>query len=299
MLHTVLAALLLVQPVPHVATTGDTIPGTTWTREDWRIFDKTIRWAHGQRLDTIPVGRRIALIGQHFVGTTYTPGTLEGPATERLVINFRAFDCVTFVENALALADFVGARGDRLLAQPRKARATYEAGLRRLRYRGGVLDGYPSRLHYFSEWLADHAAAGFLELVTADVGAVPDNRPINFMTLHAAAYRQLADSASLEAIRAVEARLNAGPARFYIPKEQVLAAEPAIHDGDVLAMTSALPGLDVAHTGLAVIVDGRPHLLNAPLVGKNVELSPLPLAEHLAARSKQTGVMIGRVVRAW
>lgn len=277
----------------------DTIPGTTWTNDDWRLFEATVRWGVAARLDTLPAGAAIVQVGRRFVGVDYKPGTLEAPGPERLVIDLREFDCVTFVENVLALSHFIRHDGARVLADPPKARARYEAYLRDLRYRDGRLDGYPSRLHYFSEWLSDHERRGMLRQLGDEIGAVPDDRPIDFMTTHATAYRQLADSANLAAIRQVEARLNAGPKRRYVPKAAIQSIESRLRDGDVLAMTSALPGLDVAHTGIAVMVDGRPHLLNAPLVGKSVELSPLPLPEHLAARSKQTGVMVGRMRSDW
>ena len=46
---------------------------------------------------------RIAELALTFVGTRYVPGTLEAEGPERLVINFRELDCVTFVENVLAI----------------------------------------------------------------------------------------------------------------------------------------------------------------------------------------------------
>jgi hypothetical protein len=53
-------------------------------------------------------------------------------------------------------------------------------------------------------------------------------------------------------------------------------------------------GLDIAHTGIALWRDGRLHLLHAPLVGKSVEISVLPLAERIQGFSAQDGIMVAR-----
>jgi len=277
------------------AASTDTIPGTAWTTRDWEVFNAKVRWGAAQRLDTLPIGNAIARLGQTFVGETYTPGTLEVPGPERLVINLRAFDCVTLIENVLALVRFIREDGPSLLADPAAARLRYERYLREWRYRGGVLAGYPSRLHYFSEWLADNAARGRLRLLARESGGVADSEPIHFMTSHPGSYRQLADPAVRDSIAAIEARLNEGPPRWFLREDQIRQAEAGIQDGDLIAATSTLAGLDVAHTGIALWVDGRLHLLHAPLVGRSVEISALPLAERILGIAAQDGIMVARV----
>ena len=60
----------------------------------------------------------------------------------------------------------------------------------------------------------------------------------------------------------------------------------------------AVEGLDVAHTGIAVWRDGAVHLLNAPLVGKSVEISEKAIPERLAGIKSQDGLVVGRPVEA-
>ncbi|HEX9165245.1 MAG TPA: N-acetylmuramoyl-L-alanine amidase-like domain-containing protein, partial [Gemmatimonadales bacterium] len=237
----------------------------------------------------------MARIGERFVGADYIPSTLEVPGPERLVINLRAFDCVTFVENVIALAWFVRRDGAAALADPAQARRRYEAYLTTLRYRDGAIAGYPSRLHYFSEWLGDNARRGNLDVVSNEFGSRLDDEPIGFMSAHPASYRQMAEPGVPEAIRATEARLNAAGGRRMVPEQEIADVAGQIRDGDVIAATSTLPGLDIAHTGLAVWRDGRLHLLHAPLVGKSVELSDLPLADRIVSIKAQDGIMVGRV----
>src|ERR1043166_1625634 len=268
-----------------------------WSDADWKVLDTKVRWAVAQRLDSVAIGTAIARLGETFVGTTYTPGTLEAPGPEHLVINLRELDCVTFIEKRLAVGGCVREDGVAALANRPAAESRYAGYLEELRYRGGHLAGYASRLHYFSEWLSDNAARGRLRLLTRELGGVPDSEPVSFMSAHPGSYRQMAEPGVAEAIRAMEGRLNAALPRWYTPEDRIAAVADRIHDGDVIAATSTLPGLDIAHTGIALWKNGELHLLHAPLVGKSVEISTLPLAQRIQEIKGQDGIMVARVVR--
>lgn len=276
-----------------VATTEEVAPpaeadSASLTGED-RAADSLIvldrlRRARAARLDTLDIGARVAALGRTFIGTPYVPQTLDPPGPERLVINLRALDCVTFIENVLALARIVPGDG----GFPEFVRE-----LERIRYRTGVLAGYPSRLHYFSEWIAANEAKGLVREITRELGGEVDPERIGFMSANRGAYRQLADDSTLSAIREMEARL-ADRVRYYIPEQRIAAVAREIRDGDIIAATSTLPGLDVAHTGIAVWEDGRLHLMHAPLVGDSVEISTQPLAERIQRIERQDGIMVAR-----
>ena len=266
-----------------------------WAEEDWAIFQAKVRQAAERGLDTVPIGTAVAEIGRTFVGTAYVPQTLEVEGPERLVIDFRGLDCVTFVENAFALARFVRAGGAGLLPDRPAAEAAYGRLLAELRYRGGVIDGYPSRLHYFSDWIADNARRGLVVDIGAELGGVVDREPIDFMTTHTDAYRQLADPAHVAPVREAEARLSAA-GRTYVPEERIADVADRIRDGDIIAATSTVAGLDIAHTGLALRVDGELRLLHAPLVGDSVEISEVSLAERIQGLAGQDGIMVARPV---
>ena len=281
-------------PVPSV----DTAHSTEWTAEDWRVLVAKVQWGIAHRLDTLPVGEAVARLGESFVGTTYTPGTLEVPGPERVVVNLRELDCVTFIENVVALVRVIREDGVASLGAPAEVRARYEAYLRDLRYRGGVLAGYPSRLHYFSEWLTDNEKRGRLQQLGRELGGVLDREPIDFMSTHPKSYRQLSEPGVLDSIRAVEARLNAGEGRWYIPEDRIASVADHIRDGDLIAATSTVKGLDIAHTGIALWKNGKLHLLHAPLVGKSVEISEVPLAERILGIPSQDGIMVARLRRS-
>lgn len=255
------------------------------TPEDSLIFERTVAWVRESRSDTLPIGELIAAIGQRFVGAPYTPGLLEVPETEQLVVNLREFDCVTYVEHMLSMARAIAA------GEPTYGR--FKDELRRIRYRDGELTGYPSRLHYFSEWISNNDDKGVVENITQALGGVRDTTGIDFMSRHTQSYRQLADSVNLQAIREKEAELSSFP-RYMIPENRIADVADQIRNGDVIAATSTVPGLDIAHTGLALWVDGRLHLMHAPLVGSVVEISEVPLAERIQRIEAQDGIMVAR-----
>ncbi len=118
------------------------------------------------------------------------------------------------------------------------------------------------------------------------------------MTTHPDAYRQLGEDPDfLTELRVVEERLNAEP-RYYIPEDRIAAVENGIQDGDIIAATSTVAGLDIAHTGIALWRDGRLHLLHAPLVGGVVQISEVPLADRIQRIGGQDGVMVARPMEA-
>ena len=272
---------------------GGVMGEPTWVDEDWAIFSEKVAWAASERLDTLPLGDAMARMGRSFVGTAYVPQTLEVEGPESLVINFRGLDCVTFVENVLALSRFVRQHPPAILGDRAAAEAAYASLLTEIRYRGGVIDGYPSRLHYFTDWIADNDRRGLVRDITEELGGVRDDEPIDFMTTHTEAYRQLADPANVALVREAERRLTEA-GRYFIPQDAIAAAADGIRDGDVIAATSTVPGLDVAHTGLALWVDGTLRLMHAPLVGDSVQISEITLAERIRGIGGQDGIIVAR-----
>ncbi len=287
-----------VGPQTAEAPTGPTtVPGTD---ADWAIVQEKARWAVDEGYAGLSIGDLIVRIGETFIGTPYAPFTLEAPGAEGLVIELEELDCVTFVENVLALARFVQMAPDDLMVAEAgsRDRAVFSGILEDIRYRGGEIEEYPSRLHYFSEWIRDNHVMGLVRDVSQELGGSRDAEPIDFMTTHSDAYRQLGeDPAFLAELREVEARLSAAP-RYYIPEDRIAAVEDGIQDGDIIAATSTVAGLDIAHTGIALWRNGRLHLLHAPLAGGVVQISEVPLAERIQRIGGQDGVMVARPLEA-
>jgi len=263
------------------------------TGEDWRILREKVVWAWEAGLDSLTMGESMARLGLSFVGTRYTPGTLELTGSEDLVVNLEEFDCVTFVENVLALALFIRSSGPEILNSDLETQALYRRILTQVRYRRGRVDGYPSRLHYFTDWILDNEEKGLVREVTSDLGGEEDFRAVDFMSRNPGFYRQLSNPLILRAIQEREYYLSS-LTRHRIPQEEIAAWSSWIQEGDIIAATSTVDGLDVAHTGLAVWQGETLHLLHAPLVGEAVEVSSISLADRVLRIEGQDGI---RVVR--
>lgn len=233
----------------------------------------------------------VARVAETFLGRPYAAHMLDAveetaEGVEPLVARLDAFDCVTLVESSVAIA--------RTLNAATPSFTTFQKELEKLRYRDGKRGGYATRMHYFSEWIADNERRGLVLDMTPSLGGEADRRPLRFMTAHRTAYRKLADDRTFAAIKDAENELAATP-RYVIPKERLAGALPMLMSGDIVAITTNIEGLDVVHTGLVYRKkDGGVHLLHAPEPGQPVTVSTKPLVEYLQTFKVHTGVMVAR-----
>ena len=232
------------------------------------------------------LGDTIALVGKSFLGTPYMEKTLEVGDTETLVVNFGGLDCTTFVENVLAFG--------LMLQKQQNNFKNFTENLETVRYRNGRLNGYPSRLHYFTEWIRNNQKKGLIKDITAELGGTELEKPINFMGTHRNLYPFLASDENFGAILAVEREI-AKEKLCYLPQDQVESKEHLIRSGDILALATSIKGLDVTHTGIAIHrPDGRLHLLHASSKNGEVEISELPLADYLKDIKSNIGIIVAR-----
>lgn len=225
-------------------------------------------------------------IGQWFLATPYVEKTLELPGSEKLVINLTGLDCTTFLETVVTMSR---------LAEKGKFNFTdFERELEELRYREGNNDGYPSRLHYFSDWIFENEQKGILQDVTKEVGGSPYANAPTFMSENPQFYRQLSESENLGAIKETESKIEKR-GYFYIPKADIASLEKNIKSGDLIAITTSMNNLDIVHTGFAFEKNGRIHLLHASSKNMEVEISEKPLSDYLAGNKSQSGIMVARL----
>ena len=228
-----------------------------------------------------------------FMGRPYVAHTLEVNDEEQLVTNTRQLDCTTLIENVTALTLCVY----RHLYTWRD----FRNALVELRYRGGTLNGYTSRLHYFSDWIDDNTAMGTVSEIQSPTPPFTATQTIDvhYMSQHPQAYKALKQHPQLvSAIKAQEDSLTGRQYR-YIPKSAVSdtkALRSAVRDGDIIAITCSKPGLDIAHLGFAVWRTDGLHLLNASQLHKRVVEEPMTLGQYLAKHPSHTGIRIVRII---
>ncbi len=230
---------------------------------------------------------RVLFFARSLSGTPYVANTLDEANDETVVVHLDKVDCMTFVETVLAL---------HLAAKEEKRDfESFKQALQYIRYRGGKAEGYASRLHYFSDWIKDNERKGVVKERTAALPfSVAQTVSLDFMTTHTDSYPRLKNHP--ETIRQIADIEKAwqGVSLPFIPKDKLNASPEAlgIRDGDVLAITTNIKGLDVVHTGFAVWIGTELHLLHASSIRKEVILDPQPLFDYSKDKKSHTGVRV-------
>ena len=231
-------------------------------------------------------------IARELRGIPYVAKTLENDRTENLVVNLRQLDCTTYVENVLAIYLCIKNHSHSF--------ADYCQYLRKIRYVGGTVS-YPTRQHYFTEWIEENTRDGFVSEVQAPNPpfTAVQHLSINFMSTHASLYPMLKDNPEmLKPIAQMESRLS-GKTYRYIPKSAIANTRlmrSTIHDGDIIAITTSKGGLDTSHIGIAVWHKDGLHMLNASQIHKKVVEEPMTLYQYMQKHPSQTGIRIVRVL---
>jgi N-acetylmuramoyl-L-alanine amidase-like len=169
------------------------------------------------------------------LGTPYANGPLgegEGatPDPDPLV-DFTRVDCVTFLEESLALALTTGPDGPFL------------ANLDRIRYDRGHVD-FAERNHYMvTDWIP--ANAWLVEDVTSSLA--PGVARVVTRTIDRAAFLRGHGAAARPGLDDPRTRDLA-----YIPTESLAAVAPQVRSGDLVFWVGKADGIFVVHTGLAV-----------------------------------------------
>lgn len=239
----------------------------------------------------------ILKIATSYLGTPYVANTLENDGEENLLINTKEVDCLTLVEYTLAqaLSSSSGSleKEDSLHSSLHSSFAEY---LQKIRYRNGIIDGYPSRLHYTSDWIENGIRQGFLQDVTAKHSPSTLILSLSYMSTHPQLYKKLADSPENVARMAEQEKAITGKVVHWLPKSKLPEAGlPWIQDGDIIAITTKLPGLDIAHMGIAKRVGSKLHLLHASSTLGKVVVSDEPLNHILNNKKSWTGIRVVRM----
>lgn len=258
-----------------------------WQRTDSVAVVGLLQQAAGRPSASLPLFFACKLEGKPYVAHT-----LEGQPTERLVVNLRQFDCTTLVENVAALT-LCARKGQTSFAD-------FCTMLQALRYRNGLMDGYASRLHYFTDWIVSNETAGRVEEMQRDSTpfTAVQHIHVDYMSKHPQRYKALQDHPQdINAIAAQEQQLTGRTFR-YIPSGQTANTEALrkiVNDGDIIAFVTDKKGLDITHTGLATWQTDGLHLIHASSVRKKVVLESATLSRYLESHPSFLGIRIIRI----
>lgn len=269
---------------------GVGLQALTYTKQDSLRVVELLRDGAQQ-----PRGTNLMLyFGHRLLDVPYVGKTLEVNPKEELVVNLRQLDCTTFVETVLALTLTTSAGG--------KTWDDYCRALTRIRYRGGEMQGYVSRNHYFSQWIESNVALG----IVAERKAKPAGNyfpftaiqriDVHYMSQHPDLYPMLnGKQYDIDRIRRYEEEINGTTVR-YIPSRLLNRDRKTlryVEDGDILALVTSRDGLDISHVGIAEWgSDGKLHLLNASSIHKKVVLDNVPLYDYMMKYDHRLGIRV-------
>jgi Protein of unknown function (DUF1460) len=198
---------------------------STLAPRDARLASKLIAKARA----TPNLADRIKIISAHLMGYPYILHPLTGSQThpEVFVTRMDGFDCVTYVETVLALAE-----SNNIDDFPER--------LREIRYEQGVVE-WEKRLHYTTEWSEYHIRRGILNDLTLGEGTIERIKRLDYLPGLAP---------------------KIGHFRYF-PTRMLPQVSRRFMDGDLIYFVSTRKGLDVFHVGLLIKNGNHFHLRHA------------------------------------
>jgi hypothetical protein len=234
----------------------------------------------------LPLDKVIVETGRFFLGKPYVANTLELNDSEKLVVNLRELDCTTFVETSLALAQTAKSRDFSF--------ESFKKKLTNIRYREGKLNQYPSRLHYFSDWIFDNQQKGIIQDITRKIGGDSIRFNVGFMSKNPDKYKALSAHPEFIPIVADQEKAINQRTYYYIPKSRIASICYKVKSGDIIAITTSYKGLDISHVGFALWQVKELHFLHASSQFKKVIVSEKTLSDYVNGVKSNTGVIVVR-----
>jgi hypothetical protein len=218
---------------------------------------RTVRKLLSQAKDLAEPGARVTRFGELLLGRPYDTHPLIGSAAtpEVFTASLDAFDCVTYVEAALALARSSSA-------------ARFPEELRRIRYEDGDV-AWSRRNHYMVDWMKANTRAGAVRDVAAGVALKRQER-------------------LLDAVPGLPPRRVRVAS---VPKRELGKLSPRLRSGDIICFASTKKRLDVFHCGILVEGGGGWRMRHASRAhGKVIEED----LDTFLKRHRMAGVMVVR-----
>lgn len=260
--------------------------GVIYNKEDSLIFVRYIEQFKPQK--DLPFNQLLVKTAEFLLGKPYVASTLEASDNETLIINLRELDCTTFVENCIALT--------RVIKSGDSSFENYCSCLINMRYRGGEIKGYTSRLHYTSDWIYENERNNLLRNISTDIGGKIINHPLSFMSGHPQSYKHLKDNeANVSKMKEIERTVNNRDNYRIIPVESISKNKEKIESGDIVVFATSLQGLDYSHIGIAYWQNGELHFIHASSKQKQVVIEKKTLVGYCVDSKSCSGISILRI----
>ena len=253
--------------------------------KDKQILEEILELFSNEK-DT-PLPALMVKVGTFVKETPYVAHTLE-TEPEQLVVNLRELDCTTFAENCLAISRTIKSK------EPGFDKFTEE--LQKIRYKNGKIESYPSRLHYFSDWIYTNDKKGLVKNISEDISDTEYNLTVNFMSTHPGSYKQLENNPEFIHRLAEQEKEISSRTMYYIHENKIAEVEEKLQDGDIAGITTNISGLDILHVVILIRKEGRIHILHASSAAEKVVVSENTLEDYLLNSKSETGIMVARPI---
>lgn len=259
-----------------------------YTEADRAIFERYVSEMEASK--SLSTGELMVKTARFFLGTPYVAATLE-QEPEVLTINLREMDCMTMVENVVALS--------RTIQADSPSFDLFCRNLQALRYRNDEIHDYTDRLHYTTDWIFENERKGIVKDVTHQIGGLSYPVSVSFMSTHPNSYKQLKENPELTAkIAAKEKEINSRP-YYFIPEAEINNKGVGMNDGDIVCFVTTIKGLDTSHVGVICRVGDKLTFIHASTTQKKVIVNEASLQEYVEGIKRNNGVMIVRPEAAY
>lgn len=229
--------------------------GAVFGPEDQAIYGRLDHQLGKHRDTPAAFVQRVSTASALMLGTPYIANTLIGGPhlPEQLVVRFDGVDCYTFIDlvRAFALSD---------------DREGFIAALEKTRYHDGRV-AYLDRRHFLTDWVA--LAPQNARDITRDLSS------------RALVTRKMLNQRAGGGVYIEGLDIRPRDIAYLPPGSLTPDVAAKIHTGDVIGIYTALAGLDVTHTGLAIWRDGTLWFRNASSLKANMKVIDIPLADYV------------------
>jgi hypothetical protein len=213
-------------------------------------------------------------VGEYFIGLPYISNRLSKSNPEKIYFSFKDFDCVTFVENVLALYYSEGVNNK------------FRDNLIKIRYNDSVF--YESRNHYLTSGLAKLEKLNLLSPINNQFNSKFIQKKVSFLSKQT--NDKHIDKAKIIAIE----NIISDNKIYYFDSTIYLQIDSLIKHGDVIAFLTSRNDLDFKHVGFVYVKNNKKYILHASQEKKIVCISELTIDKYLLKNLTIKGFQIYR-----
>ena len=214
------------------------------------------------------------LIGQYFIGVPYLANRLSRSNPEKVYFSFNDFDCVTYVENVLALYNSKGNYHQ------------FKENIINIRYNDSI--SYEKRNHYLISGLEKLVKLNYLTPINNELNSKFVLKNINYLSKRA--NNKHIDRSKLM----ITEKLISSQPIYYFDLVNDLNKNSLIQNGDLIAFVSSRNDLDFKHVGFVHIKNNKLYILHASQEKKVVCISDVTIDQYLSKNAKIKGFQIYR-----